>query len=174
MTHRPTGSRRTLSAPREFPEIAEDPVHDSEVGKNSLGRIPTASGEMRSGAAKKRCAQPWASDGQEPRCVTARAGAARAGRGLWVIHPCPVYGPVSRAAGKELGVQAAATREMSCERAFITRRAGRGNDDSWTAHICPRRLGWGVGQCWAGGEAIVLRKRRNILIFSIKPANTHF
>ena len=40
---------------------------------------------------------------QEPRWVTAKAGAARAGRGLREIHPWPVYGPVSGAAGKEAG-----------------------------------------------------------------------
>lgn len=40
---------------------------------------------------------------QEPRCVTAKAGAARAGRGRREIHPWRVYGPVSGAAGKEAG-----------------------------------------------------------------------
>lgn len=111
MTHRPRGAEEPCQLLREFPEIAEDPVRNSEVGKKEFfGGEFLLPLEMRSGAAKERCAQPWASDGQEPRCVTARAGAARAGRGLWAIHPCPVYGPVSGAPGKELGVQAAATK----------------------------------------------------------------
>ena len=143
MTHRPMGSRRTRSTPWELPEIAEDPVRDSGVGENSLGTIPAVSGQMRPGQPRKDMLNLGHPTGRTPLCDCQRwVGQGRTGPLGYPSLPCTDLSQVQLE--RELGAQAAATRETSCERAFITRRAGRGNDDSRTAHICPR-LGVGSG-----------------------------